>query len=128
MEGFRLFDDEHRSSQPLCLAYKAAQLTAPDKANDFLTELRHATVLECRPTTHFDEILRIVRKAGLNENAFVEHYRNGSGEAALSDDLAFTRRLGIRSLPSYLIQYGEKAVIMQSFVRLNRDHSFSPGF
>lgn len=115
MDGFRLFDAEHRSSQPLCLAYKAAQLTAPDKANDFLTELRHATVLECRPTTHFDEILRIVRKAGLDENAFVQHYRNGSGEAALSDDLSFTRRLGIRSLPSYLIQYGEKAVIMQSF-------------
>lgn len=51
-EGFRLFDPEHRSSRPLCLAYKAAQIAAPEKADAFLLNLRHATVLGCRPTTH----------------------------------------------------------------------------
>ena len=45
MDGFCLFDVDHRSSRPLCLAYKAAQLADPDKANAFLRALCHATVL-----------------------------------------------------------------------------------
>ena len=49
MEDFHLFDPEHRSSKPLCLAYKAAQIAAPDWADAFLLNLRHATVLDCRP-------------------------------------------------------------------------------
>lgn len=115
MEGFRLFDAAHRSSRPLCLAYKAAQLTDPGKAEAFLTALRHATVRDCRPTTHDDEILKVVRAAGIDEAAFIRHYRGGSAEAALEQDLAFTRQMGIHSLPAYLVQCGKKAVWMQSF-------------
>ncbi len=114
MEGFRLFDAEHRSSKPLCLAYKAAQLAAPDKADAFLTALRHATVLECRPTTHEEEILRVARKIGIDEETFSRYFHDGSAEAALEQDLAFTSSLGIRSLPTYLLQYRDKA-LLQSF-------------
>ena len=46
MDGFRLFDAEHRSSRPLCLAYKAAQLADPDKADAFLTALRYSGTAE----------------------------------------------------------------------------------
>lgn len=115
MDGFRLFDAEHRSSRPLCLAYKAAQLAAPDKADDFLTALRHTTVLDCRSTTHYDEILRIVRKIGIDETSFTALFHDGSAEAALEQDLAFTRSLGIRSLPAYLLRYGEQMLMLQSF-------------
>ena len=115
MEGFRLFDPAHRSSKPLNLAYKAAQLTAPEKATGFLTALRHATVLDCRPTTHFDEIRKVVRSCGIQEDIFIQYYQDGSAEAALQQDLNYTRSLGIRSLPAYLIQYGDKALLLQSF-------------
>ncbi|MBP3209122.1 MAG: DsbA family protein [Oscillospiraceae bacterium] len=115
MESFCLFDPEHRSSRPLNLAYKAAQLTEPAKADVFLTELRHATVLDCHPTTHFDEILRVVCKVEIPEDTFVKHFQDGSAEAALEEDLALTRRLGIRSLPAYLIQYGDAMLMLQSF-------------
>ena len=37
MEGFCLFDATHRSSRPLCLAYKAAQLASPEKADALST-------------------------------------------------------------------------------------------
>lgn len=115
MEGFCLFDTEHRSSKPLCLAYKAAQLTAPAKADAFLTALRHATVLEGRPTTHEDEILRVVHEIGIDEVVFMKHLQDGSAEDALAQDMALTRRIGIRSLPSYILQQEEKALIIQSF-------------
>ena len=56
MDGFCLFDTEHRSSKPLNLAYKAAQFAAPEKADAFLVALRHATVIYSLPTTHFNII------------------------------------------------------------------------
>lgn len=115
MDGFCLFDPAHRSSRPLCLAYKAAQLTAPDKADTFLTALRHATVKGCRPTTHEDEILRIVRDTGIDEEAFLRYYQDKSAEAALEHDLEYTRSMGIHSLPTYLIEYRDKSLLMQSF-------------
>lgn len=114
MDGFRLFDTAHRTSKPLCLAYKAAQLAAPDKADAFLIALRRATVLDCRPTTHFDEILKVVCRVGIDGDAFIRCYHEGAA-SALEEDLAFARRLGVYSLPSYLIRRGDKVLMMQSF-------------
>ncbi len=116
MPELRLFDSTHRSSKPLCLAYKAAQLADGSKADIFLKALRHATVVDVRPTTHFDEILRVVRNTGINEEAFIMHYKDGSAETALAEDIAFTREIGIRTLPSYMIQYGENMVIVRSLI------------
>lgn len=115
MDGFCLFDHEHRSSKPLCLAYKAAQLADPEKADAFLAALRHAIVQDCRPATHLDEILKVVQRTAIDEAAFLQSYQDGSAETALKKDLAFTRSLGIHSLPAYLLQYGDKALIIQSF-------------
>lgn len=115
MDGFCLFDAEHRSSKPLCLAYKAAQLTDPVKADVFLTALRHATVMNCRPTTHLNEILRVVCECGLDENVFLKHFHSESVAAALEKDLELTRRMNICSLPAYLIQRGKKSLLLQSF-------------
>lgn len=115
MEGFCLFDPEHRTSKPLNLAYKAAQLADPEKADDFLLNLRHATVIDCRPTTHLSVILDVVRSTGIDEEAFFQHFNDGSAEVALENDLSNTARLGIHSLPTCLIQYKGKALLMKSF-------------
>ena len=115
MDGFRLFDKEHRSSKPLNLAYKAAQISDAEKADAFLIALRHATVIDCLPTTHFDIIMRIVRQTGIDEESFIRHYQDGSAESALNEDLACAGCLGIHSLPAYLLQYKGKALLMQSF-------------
>lgn len=115
MDGFCLFNKEHRSSKPLNLAYKVAQLADPEKADAFLVALRHATVVDCLPTTHFDIIMKVVREIEIDEKSFIRHYQDGGAEKALNEDLNFARRLGIHSLPSYLVQYKDKALLIQSF-------------
>ena len=62
-----------------------------------------------------DVILEVVRSVGIDESAFLQHYQDGSAASALEEELAFTRRLGIRSLPTYLLQYEDKALLLQSF-------------
>ena len=57
MRGFHLFDARHRSSVPLNVAYKAAQLACPDKADLFLYNLRYATIVDGKQTTLREEIL-----------------------------------------------------------------------
>ncbi|WP_352397561.1 DsbA family protein [[Clostridium] aminophilum] len=116
MKGFHLFDEEHRSSYPLNIAYKAAQLADKEKADLFLYNLRHATVLETRQTTLTAEILNVAKETGINTALFMKHFSDGSAEAAFFQDLQYTRSLGIYSLPTYLIQKGTHSVLITQLI------------
>ena len=68
-------------------------------------------VFESVKINHLEMKNRLVRSAtweGLAEP-------DGSAEAALKEDLAFARRLEIHSLPTYLVQHRDKALLLQSF-------------
>lgn len=112
MDGFHLFDADHRSSYPLCMAYKAAEICCPEKAFSFLLKLRRATIVETRQTTKTDELISIAEEAGLDKAQFRRAFEDGHAAAAFQKDLELTRSLGIRQLPTVLIQYGEKAVLV----------------
>lgn len=116
MTNFNLFSIDHTSSMPLNLAYKATQFAEPDKTDLFLYNLRYATIVECRPTTHLDEILEVVRKTKIDTDAFLKHYNDGSAQAELVKDLQMGYEMGIRSLPAYLIQYEDEAMLIQSLM------------
>lgn len=116
MEGFHLFDAEHRSSWPLDIAYEAAKLTTPDKAERFLYRLRYATIVETRQTTKTEEQLRVAELSGIDLEAFTKALKNGTAEAAFREDQEMAGKLGIRSLPAYLLKYGEKAVLIRSLI------------
>ena len=116
MKDFHLFSVENISSLPLNLAYKAAQLVDAEKADLFLYNLRYATIVECRPTTQTEEILRVVRNTNIDEVTFLEHFNGESAKSALDMDLQFAQRLGIRTLPAYLIAYGEEGALFQELL------------
>lgn len=112
MDGFHLFDGNHRSSYPLCIAYKAVELCCPEKAFPFLLKLRRATIVETRQTTRTDELISVAGETGLDKAQFRRAFEDGRAAAAFQKDLELTRSLGIRQLPTFLIQYGEKAVLV----------------
>ena len=116
MDGFCLFSTEETSSLPLNLAYKAAQLTAPELANRFLYNLRYATIVDTRPTTKLEEILKVVRQTGINEKMFLQHYEDSSAETALDSDLTRMHALGIRTLPAYLLQFDGKQTLINRLI------------
>ena len=116
MDGFCLFSTEETSSLPLNLAYKAAQLTAPELADRFLYNLRYATIVDTRPTTKLEEILKVVRQTGINEKQFLQHYQDSSAETALDSDLTRMYALGIHTLPAYLLEYDGKQMLIKHLI------------
>lgn len=112
MDDFRLFDEEHTTSRPLCLAFKAVQIIAPEKAGQFLYRLRFATIVETRPTTHSEELLRVVRQTGIDEQEFLNAYTDGRAETALNHDRHICKNIGIRGLPSYMLQYRGRHILI----------------
>ncbi|MBQ8964998.1 DsbA family protein [Ruminococcus sp.] len=116
MPDLHLFDEQHRSSLPLNLAYKAAQLADIDRADEFLKNLRHVTIVDVLPTTHFDVILKVVRDTGIDEDQFTQYYNDGTAQTMLEHDLNMLRKLNIRTLPVYMIQYGERSVIIRNLI------------
>ena len=93
MDGFNLFSENETSSLPLNLAYKAAQLADAAKADLFLYNLRYAIIVDCRPTTKLEEILKVVEKTKIDVAEFEKHFRGTTAAAALKQDLEyFVRR------------------------------------
>ena len=116
MAGFHLFDAGHRSSYPLNIAFEAAKLTQPEKAERFLYRLRYATIAETRQTTETGEILSAAERAGLETASFSRALHDGTAEAAFRADLNLKESLRIRGLPAYLIQYRGKAFLVKSLI------------
>ncbi len=112
MDGFHLFDAGHRSSYPLCIAYKAAELCCPEKASAFLLKLRRATIVETRQTTRTDELIAVAADAGLDPEQFRICFEDGRAAEAFQKDLELTQSLGIRQLPTVLIQGGKKSLLV----------------
>lgn len=113
MEECRLFDMQHLTSEPLCLAVKAVQRMAPERAEQFLYRLRYATIVEVRPTTHRDELLRVVRLiGGIDETTFLDVYENGMADEALGHDLCIAQSLRLHSLPAYMLHDGNRHIMI----------------
>ena len=114
MTDFELFSTTETSSDPLNIAYKAAQIVDNSKSAEFLYRLRYATIVDCRPTTKLAEILKVVIKSGIDHKKFLTAYNDGSAAKNFKQDLQFCRRIGINSLPSYLIQYKSEGALIQN--------------
>ena len=112
MDGFALFAPDRPSSLPLNLAFKAAQLIAPDQAERFLYRLRYAVVVETRPATKRDELIRVAALTGLDTALFSHALGSAKTREALERDLRFTASLGVHSLPATLVQYGNSAMML----------------
>lgn len=112
MDGFHLFSAEGSSTLRLCLAYGAARAMDPTRADEFLYALRYATIVETRPTTKVDEILRVARNVGLDDAELGRRMGGKEAKDALEEDLGLMRRLGIQGLPAILLSCGGRGLLL----------------
>ena len=59
--------------------------------------------------------MKVAETTGLDADAILQNFHDGSAQAALEDDLRLVRSMGIHSLPAYLLQYDGKAMLLRSF-------------
>lgn len=119
MKNFHLFDENHRSSFPLDIAFHAARLAAPDKTEKYLYALRRATILYGRQTTKTEELVKVAKEVGIDGNTFIEYFSNDKAEAAFRKDLVLTQSVGVHTLPSYLIETEVSTVLICSMPSYN---------
>jgi len=99
-EGFHLFSKEFPSTYPQNIAYKAAQMVNPDKADAFLRRMREATETEAKVTSNPDVQIELASEVGIDIAEFIKAIRSGEAEKRFKGDQAITQSTGVRGFPS----------------------------
>ncbi len=110
-----LFSDEHPSSYPQNMAYKAAQSEDQDLADRFLRRLREATAVEAKQTNSEEVLLALAGEVGLDTEKLLTRYTDGTAETDFETDLSLTKAYGVRLLPTFILRYKGKEVVLENY-------------
>lgn len=102
-DGFHLFSKAYPSTYPQNIAYKAAQLADPDKADAFLRRIREATLTEAKVTSNPDVLFGLAKDVGLCLEAFSKALESGEAKQRFEEDLLHTQKAGVDVFPSFLV-------------------------
>jgi putative protein-disulfide isomerase len=114
-EGFKLFSQEHPSSYPQNIAYKAAQMQDQVLANRFLRRIREASAAEAKRTNTTEVLMELASDVGLDVGRFLEDYSHGAAQKAFEQDLAITARYNAHGFPTFLVRFGEKEMLLRGY-------------
>ena len=115
-EGFALFTEEHTSTYPTNIAYKATQLQGQEIADQFLRRIREAVATEAKKANRIDVLKEIAKEVGLDENKWLEQMENGIAKQEFEQDLHLCREFQIYTFPSYLVKDETgKAILLRGF-------------
>lgn len=115
VEGFRLFSTEHLSTYPQNIAYKAAQLQDPIKADRFLRRIREASAAEAQQTNVTEVLTGLASETGLDISRFLDDFTNGKALKAFEDDLYITAQYRVHGFPGFLVKYGDKSIMLRGY-------------
>lgn len=109
------------TTYPMSLAYEAAKLADPEKADSFLSRERQATHADNLNTSDYDVLRKLAGEEHVDLEQYDVHMSDGSAEAALQADISECRSAGAQGFPTLLFEYGGKSGVTcgyQTYERL----------
>lgn len=110
-----LFSDEHPSSYPQNIAYKAAQFEDQELADIYLRKIREATAIEGKQTNRIEVLLALAKKVGLDTEKLLTHFEDGTAQQAFEADLAMTGEYEVELLPTFILRYMGKEMVLENY-------------
>lgn len=114
-DGFQLFTDEHPSSYPQNIAYKAAEMQSKKLADKFLRRIREATATEARQTNRRDELVGLASEVGLDIVSFINRLEDGTARQAFEEDLQLVREHRVRAFPTFKLVYDNAEIMLNGY-------------
>lgn len=99
-----LFDEENRSSFPVNIAYYAAKLAAPEKADYYLRGLREKAMVYDVKINRRSELLQLAKELNIDLSKFTEAFDDGTALKAFREDLAAGVEEAIQIYPTWIIK------------------------
>lgn len=119
-EGFNLFSKKYPSTYPQNIAYKAAQIADPEKADAFLRRIREATFTEARITSDKDVQIELASELAIDIAGFIKALNSGEAEKKFNADQAIGRSVGVTGFPSFLVKSDEgRQILLRGYKKLD---------
>ena len=108
-------EDPLASSYPPSIAFKAAQLQDPVKAEKFLRRIREMVFVEKKNITYWENLLQAAQEAELEIVQFRKDY-HGRAMELFNEDLEMTRKWNVRGFPTifFIDQNGRQVKVYGS--------------
>ncbi len=120
-KGFRLFDEEHRTTAPQCLAYIAAEMFCekreggPQKAHRYLRAVQQTTAAEAVRTCSFATLADIAATVGIEPEYMRTAMESDEAHRRLSRGEQQAAHYEVQSTPAFLLEYKGKELIIQGY-------------
>lgn len=115
MQGVDIYSEQQPSSFPANIAYKAALLADPARADLFLYNLRAAAFAQKRNILDEGELMTIADETGIDIAAFLEHMNDGSAQKAFEKDFQLTAESNIEYFPTFFFLYEGREMKLKSY-------------
>lgn len=116
-EGFKLFSQEHPSTYPQNIAYKAAQMQDQMLADKLLRRIREASAAEAKLTNTTEVLVELASEVGLNIARFLEDFSHGAAQKAFEQDLATAARYQAHGFPTFLVRFAGRETLLRGYQR-----------
>lgn len=115
-ESYHLWSNEHPSSYPMDIAFKAVEAVDPARAELFLYNMKLATNAAARVTSDEAVMADIARESGIDADAMLARIHDGSAERAFWEDMALKEQIEVHVLPSFLLNYKTEKYLIRGYV------------
>lgn len=109
VDKYHLFSEQFDSTFPQNIAYKAAQMAAPNQADYFLRRIREATMIEGAVTGDYVVLEKLAEDFGLPMDAYREALKSGEAEKAFWRDVDEAIAAKVQVFPTVTLSVNGKA-------------------